>query len=107
MRELFEAKLPEGTIKKDLASVLAECGHCVELGGRTVPVPREAKLEIVVRTWHGYEHPIGFGDLSVLVAIGGVKRIDHGVPEPGICFARLYYTGESKLITVDFMAQAY
>lgn len=102
-RDLLETALPEGRIVSDLRAILAEAEGAVELDGLTIHASPDATIEVIARSAHSYELPIGFGDhFRALVAIGGVVRIEHGVPTAQTCFATLWYSAERRLMTVDF-----
>ena len=100
---ILRETLPADRISADLAAVLSEGHKPVELGDDRVVVPSGAELTVVARSVHTYEVRIGFGDhYRVLVAVGGIDSVEHGIVRAGICFATLWYSTELKLITVDF-----
>ena len=106
LRDLVISVLPDERVAADLREVLAEGGYRIELDGSDVSVPTDTTLHIVARSSHTYEYQIGFGDhFRVLVAVGGVKDLAHGVPTPGVCFATMWYGPQADLTTVDFSSQ--
>jgi hypothetical protein len=100
--DVLRQTIPAAQVAADVRSILTEANWRVELDGRDVNAATDV-FEVVARSCHAYDRAMHFGDhYSVLVAIGGVDRMAHGVPEAAICFARLYYTPSLALITVDF-----
>ena len=85
-----------------------------ELSGAPVEVDSEwevalpdEELEIVAESLHRYEFDIGLGDHHrVLVAIGGVRDVDNGVPKARRFFATLWYSPEGRLISIDLTREA-
>ncbi len=103
MFDKLREKLSAERIAADLSTMLREAGQRIELDGKQVVVPPDVALEVVARSLHAYDVEMGFGDhYRVLVAMGGIGSVEHGVVEPGICFATLWYSSGAELITVDF-----
>jgi hypothetical protein len=91
-------------VVSDLRSVLEEAGWHIELDGKRVNVTTD-RFDVLARSCHTYDRDMSFGDhYRVLVAIGGVRGMAHGVPEAEICFATLWYSPALALITTDFSA---
>ncbi|MEM1060468.1 MAG: hypothetical protein AAGK14_14735 [Verrucomicrobiota bacterium] len=67
-------------------------------------ISEDVQFELVAQSSHKYQtQEIGFGDHArILVAIGGLANIQHGMPYANVCFATLFYSPEQKLITMDF-----
>jgi hypothetical protein len=102
---LLRFSLPDERIFEDIRNILDEGDRRIELDGQWVPYEPDVPLQVLVRSVYAYEMEFGFGNgFRVLVAIGGVKGIEAGVPRAGICFATLWYRADRKLITVDFTA---
>ena len=97
LRDIF----PDEMLFDDLRTVLEECGWQLELDERDVDIPRDVRLETVVRSCHLYEHSRGFGNYTVVVAIGGIRSVANGIVEAGQGFASLWYSSTLNLITVD------
>lgn len=103
VHSVLRASLPDGRVMSDLRALLADAKGVVELDGQEVRIAAGATLQTIARSAHSYELPMGFGDhLRVLVAVGGVARVEHGVPVAEICFATMWYTADGRLTTVDF-----
>jgi len=108
--DLMHVKLAEllsdDRIQADLRAVLAEDAHPIELDGSWLDVPIGVCVEVLARSFHTYEVEMGFGDhYRVLVALGGLKSMLHGIPEPGLCFVTIWYSANVKLITMDFSSR--
>ncbi len=104
--ESLDACLPKGGVEAALREVLDEDSSPIKLDGREVITSPNVRLEVVARSFHSYEFDIGFGPhFRALVAIGGVKDVSHGVADPEICFATLYFSLDASLITLDFSDQ--
>lgn len=91
-------------VSRDLRNLLAAASWRIEIGdGEWIEVDRLGRFEIVARSCHTYEYEIGFGDhYRVLVAVGGVRKVEHGVVQAHVCFASMFYRPDLTLITVDF-----
>lgn len=90
-------------ISADLEEILDEATRRVELETHWRGVPKGSPIEIVYRSYHACEFPVGFQDhFRVLVALGGVKEVFNGAIVPEICFARMIYNIDGKLVTADF-----
>lgn len=109
MREIPQAAfecLTLGKITSDIAEILREGAGQVELEDGWRDVPADTPVQIVYRSYHASELPVGFQDhFRVLVALGGVKGIQNDVVEPGICFVRLIYNIRADLVTADFFSE--
>ena len=103
MFERLRKEIDLERVVRDLRGLLERANWDVELEGESIPVDRDLSFEIVARSCHSYERDIGFGDhYRVLVALGGVERVEHGVVQAAFCFASMYYNPALALITVDF-----
>jgi hypothetical protein len=103
MREMSTSSLPNEVIIADLETTLDESQRHVEIDERLIFVSDKTH-EILAISAHVYTRPdIGMGDhFRVLVAVGGVATVSHGIVTPRRCFATLWYSPEGHLITVDF-----
>jgi hypothetical protein len=101
-RDYFDNVLPFETLQDELMAVLAAGDFCVELDGQEVTIPRDPVIQLVVRVARRYEINIGLGELSAVLAVGGIESVRNGVVEAGICFATVRYNADGKRVTVDF-----
>lgn len=100
--QFLNSCLPLSKLTDDLDAVLTAAERMVQLDDSVIEIPPGTKVEVVVRTVRVYEFNMGFAERSAVLAIGGVKAVRHGVAEPRICFATLWYSAEGKFVTADF-----
>lgn len=74
----------------------------VELDDSSYTFAMNEPIEIVTKAFFDERFTIGFGVYRVEVALGGVKEVLFGVPQPKHCFATLYYDDKALLLSVDF-----
>lgn len=101
LAELFSVDL----IRQALRDLLADCSWRLELEEKATPVPKDAPLQVISRSYHLGELEPTFGQFRATVAVGGLESAEHGVLVPRICFATLYFTPELKLMTSDFYSK--
>lgn len=74
----------------------------VELEGKSVDIPRDAPVETVSKVLFFEAFDVGFGtSCRVLLAVGGVKAVTHGIAYAHIVFTLLYYNIQGELITAE------
>lgn len=96
--------LTDEKVADDLRSILDQCSWEVEFDDQPVTVPRDLATTVVERVYFERSEEIGFGShYRVVVAIGGLESIEHGIVIPKICFSLLYYSLDREVITSDFM----
>jgi hypothetical protein len=97
-------ELKSEQVARDLRSRLDDANWRVEIEeGEWVEIGRTETFEIVARSCHAYEYEMNFGDhYHVLVAVGGVREVNHGVPRPRVSFVSMIYSPKLELITLDF-----
>lgn len=94
--------LPQERILADVQRLLADAER-VELDGEWIAIAPDCELMIVARSCHERRVEVGFGThFRALVAVGVIREVQHGIVEPGLCFASLWYSDKGELITVDF-----
>ena len=94
-------EISQDGVARDLRVLLDKADWHVEIDGESVDIDRSGSLDIVARSCHAYEYDIGFGDhYRVLVAVGGVQAVEHGVVQPRVCFASTYTNGTSEFFEV-------
>jgi hypothetical protein len=68
-----------------------------------ISLPNDVPFEITTKCVLKEYYDVGFGSsLRVTVAVGGVSSFGHGVIAAKYFFATMYYTIDSKLITLDY-----
>lgn len=98
--------IPDSKIERDLHDLLVECRWQVELSGTTVPVAEGSEFKVIERIYIESTLEIGFGShYRVLIAVGGLESVEHGIVIPNTCFALFYYSSSYELLTFDFMAK--
>ena len=76
----------------------------IELDEEWLAIPSDTALTVVKKTCRIERFHSGFGDetFAAVLAVGGVLSVEHGIVNPHICFATLFFDFSCKLITVDF-----
>lgn len=102
MLALLDSKLSFDRMEADLREILA--AGSIELEDGDLIVGDQIRLELVSRSFYANEVDIGFGEIyyRAIVAVGGVRTVDHGMVEAETCFATLWYSGDRELMTIDF-----
>jgi hypothetical protein len=105
MRREVDLLLPDSVVFKALRRILEaiETPVEIELEDRIVAIPDGVTFDIIEKSVHINNFPVGFEDhFRAKVAIGGVVSIDGGIIEPELCFATLYFNPDGVQMTVDF-----
>lgn len=95
--------LSDDQVFADLRGILESGDSVIEFDEGAIAVDHNCICEIVSKhlMCRRFDHAFG-SCFAVLVAVGGVRDIQHGVVEPRHCFATLWYTLKKELITTDF-----
>ncbi len=101
---VLEQWLPDAVVITDLKNLIhTGSGAHVELDSGMITIPAECDYELVSKAFVEQRFDVGFGScFRVVVAIGGVSRIDSGVIHAKYCFCTLWYSCARQLITTDF-----
>lgn len=107
--QAMDTVLPDAKIVADCRAILGqpECSGtatvCIEFDDGDVHIPLDVEIVVVSKAIFKKYHEFGFGTgYRALVALGGLARIEQGIPEAKYCFMTLYYTAQSELLTEDF-----
>jgi hypothetical protein len=104
--------LSDSFIEEELRSIFRQCeGPAgvieIELNERFVPVPIDAKIEVLTKTFVRETYDLGFSTgYRAQVAIGGVAGGTGHQLVAVYCFATLFFNADCQRITVDFFTKA-
>lgn len=98
--------LPDKKAIGDLREVLEDINRrhaSIEIDDGEVSVPTDVAVVLVTKAFFKeYFDRVGFGTYKVMVSLGMPHQQKSGVLKAPYCFATLYYTDTSELITIDF-----
>jgi hypothetical protein len=95
----------DSIILGDVRSFLKNCNNLIILDRKKIFIPDDIKMEIVSSVVIEYRFQnISIGDHSrFVIALGGVKSIEHGVPSALHGFVQIWYTCNGDLFSHDYL----
>jgi hypothetical protein len=94
----------EGVIG-DAFDYLKLCGNKIVLDEEIIIIPPDIELEIIssIDLYYRYAN-ISIGNHSrVVVALGGMGSIEHGIPSAPYGFLQIWYTSDGTLFSHDYL----
>ena len=108
LEEMLNVVLPDSKIIDDLtAEIHGRMGGVVPQGATPgVAIPADATFPVLFKMFlKEYYEGVGCSAFKVMIAVGGVESVAHGVVQPKYCFATLRYSRDVQLISADFHSE--
>jgi len=102
---MLDELLPDAIVHETVRRLLFDSGGIVSLESGEINVPLDGPHEIISKAMFEHRFNLGFAPLRVIVAVGGLREIESGIPIANICFFTLWFELSHELVTVDVEAE--